>query len=134
MEKHRVPTGEIEIDCVKSSGAGGQNVNKRSTKVEARWHVGASAAFTDEEKQSIRREAGNRLNSKDEIVLFSEVERSQARNREDVVERLEELVARALRPRKKRKPTKPSRAVKERRLEEKRRQSQKKASRRGDEW
>jgi ribosome-associated protein len=125
-----VPEREIEIDFVRSSGPGGQNVNKVSSKAQLRWRVGDSAAFNDHQKDLIRRAAGNRLNAADEIVLSEQSERSQPRNREEAIARLQRLVTEALTPRKVRKPTKPSRAAKERRLEEKRRQGEKKQGRR----
>ncbi|OIO52825.1 MAG: hypothetical protein AUJ19_00070 [Parcubacteria group bacterium CG1_02_58_44] len=115
----RVPEGEIDIKFVHSSGPGGQNVNKCSTKAVLSWNVGASVAFSEEQKDMIRRELGNRLNSEDCIVMSSQSERSQARNQENVVRRLQELVAEAITPQKERRPTRPSRAAKARRLDDK---------------
>lgn len=126
-----IPESEISVEFARSSGPGGQNVNKRDTKAVARWKIGASAAFSDEEKARIRAFAANRTNAEDEIVLSAEDERSQSRNRETAVARLQEIIRAALAPRKKRRPTKPSRASKERRLESKRLQGRKKAQRRG---
>ncbi len=121
-----VPEGEISIDFVRSSGPGGQNVNKVSSKAQLRWQVGGSAAFTEEQKALIREAAGNRLNKEDEILLFEQSERSQQQNREAVVRRLQELVARALVPKKERKPTEVSRSERLKRLEEKRRAGERK--------
>lgn len=134
--RQAVPESEIRLDFVRSSGPGGQNVNKTSSKVQLRWNVGGSQAFTDEEKAVIRRRVGKRLNSADDIVLASQAERSQSQNREEAVARLQELVAAALRPRKARLPTGVSRAQKKRRLEMKRRVSDKKRRRRppAGEW
>lgn len=133
---HDVPANEIGLVFVRSSGPGGQNVNKTSTKAQLRWNVGASKAFSDEQKAAIRRRAGPRLNSRDEIVLAAESERSQLRNREEAIRRLQDLVDEALTPRKARKPTKVSRAQKRRRLSEKRAHGEKKSTRRSPqgEW
>lgn len=125
-----IPESEISVDFARASGPGGQNVNKRDTKAVVRWNVGASAAFSDAEKARIRAAAANRLNGEDELVLAADDERSQARNRDAAVARLQEIVRAALAPVKPRRPTKPTRASKERRLESKRRQGRKKADRR----
>jgi ribosome-associated protein len=125
-----VPENEIILVFVRSSGPGGQNVNKTSTKAQLHWNVGASAAFSEEQKAAIRKAAGARLNGRDEIVLASDAERSQLQNRDEVVRRLQALVAKALAPKKSRKPTKVSRAQKRRRLDEKRLIGQKKSARR----
>ena len=127
-----VPEGEIDLAFVRSSGPGGQNVNKTSTKAQLRWNVGASAAFDEAQKAAIRAYAGSRLNDADEIVLASDAERSQPQNRAAVVARLQALVAAALAPRKERKATKVSRAQKRKRLDEKRHHGDKKRARRQD--
>jgi len=126
-----IPESEILVEYARSSGPGGQNVNKRDTKAVARWKVGASASFTDVEKARIRSFAANRLNAEDEIVVHAEDERSQSRNRDIAVARMRDIVRAALAPRKPRRATKPTRASKERRLESKRRQGEKKSRRRG---
>lgn len=132
----RVPENEIEIDFVRSSGPGGQNVNKTSSKAQLRWNVGRSQAFTQGQKAAIRAHAGHRLSGTDEIVIAEQSERSQLQNRETVVRRLQELVATALTPKKKRRPTKVGRSQKRKRLEEKRLVSRKKQDRRSPkgEW
>jgi ribosome-associated protein len=132
----QVPENEIDIDFVRSSGPGGQNVNKTSSKAQLRWSPGRSRTFTEEQRAAIRAHAGNRLNAADEIVLAEQSERSQLQNRETVVQRLQELVAEALRPKKERKATKVGRSQKEKRLEDKRRESRKKQDRKSSkgEW
>lgn len=124
-----VPESEIELEFVRSSGPGGQNVNKTSSKAQLRWNVGRSQAFTEEQKAQIREAAGNRLTGEDEILLSAQTERSQAQNRDEVVERLQELVAEALAPKKERKETGVSESQKRQRLEDKRRDSDKKRDR-----
>lgn len=125
----RVPEQEIRLEFVRSSGPGGQNVNKTSSKAQLRWHVGGSQTFTEEQKALIRTSAGNRLNGEDEIVLASQTTRSQARNRVEAIERLQNLVAKALMPMKKRRLTRVSRSQKRKRLEDKRRTAELKRTR-----
>lgn len=132
-----VPESEISVDFARSSGPGGQKVNKTSSKAQLRWHVGLSEVFTEEQKEMIRTAAGHRLNSEDEIVLSSDVERSQIQNKRDVIGRLQKLVANALTPKKERKPTKVSKAQKQKRLDEKRKRGEQKKLRKKssrDEW
>lgn len=124
-----VPEGEISMKAIRSSGPGGQNVNKRSTKIELRLHIDALNLPPDARKRLLRL-AGSRLTQEGELIITSEGERSQKRNREEALSRLQELVAQAMVRPKPRKPTKPSRGSKERRLQAKREQSEKKAARR----
>ncbi len=114
---------------VRSSGPGGQNVNKRSTKVQARWRVSNSLAFTPEEKAIISSRIASRLTREGELIVESDVERSQPQNRKRAVRLLQKLVGDALVQKKKRKTTRPTRASHERRLQTKVRQSQKKTLR-----
>lgn len=125
----RVPETEIQLDFVRSSGPGGQNVNKTSSKVQLRWQVGGSHAFTEAQQTVIRAHAGKRLNSQDEIVLAAQTERSQLQNRDEVIQRLQDLVAEALTPKKKRKKTRVSYTQKQKRLEDKRRTGEVKRTR-----
>lgn len=128
-ELPRVPESEIDIDFVRSSGPGGQKVNKTSSKAQLRWNVGESSGFTDVQKEAIREVAGNRLNGEDEIVIAAETERSQLQNKSAVIERLHEIVTEALTPKKERKETKVSKSQKKKRLENKRRTGAKKRDR-----
>jgi|SRR3989344_2603905 len=124
-----VPESEISERFSRSGGKGGQNVNKLSTKAEVRWDIGSSQAFTDEEKERIKQVLRNRINKEGELIIVSQEERSQLQNRRLAIERLNELVSSALTLEKERISTKPTHASKERRLEEKKRQGEKKASR-----
>ncbi len=117
----KVPEEEIQLEFVRSSGPGGQNVNKTASKAQLRWRVGGSQAFTEEQRAAIRVRAGKRLNSQDEIVIIAQTERSQSQNRYEVIQRLQDLVAEALTPKKIRRPTRVSRSQKRQRLENKRR-------------
>lgn len=125
-----ISKNEFNITFARSSGKGGQNVNKTSTKVILHWPVGKSLFLTDEEKARVREKLASRINSKDELVLMSEEERSQLQNREIVIARLRSLVAGALRIPKKRRPTRPTKASKLRRIESKKQRSQTKSARR----
>jgi ribosome-associated protein len=121
---------ELHYSASRSSGPGGQHVNKVSTKMELRFHVASSSLLSDDEKNLIAEKLAGRINAAGELVLVSQSERSQLQNKEKVTEKFFTLLARALTPRKKRKPTKPSKASKEERLEVKRQQSEKKERRR----
>ena len=123
------PESEISVSFSRASGPGGQNVNKLATKAEACWNIDNSQAFTDEEKEKIKQVLKNRINKEGELIVVSQEERSQFQNRQKAIGHLNELVLWALTPQQERIPTKPTRASKERRLEEKRRQKQIKASR-----
>jgi ribosome-associated protein len=127
---------ELDERFVRASGPGGQNVNKVSTAVELRFDVGASSLPSDV-KQRVIALAGRRMNTEGVLLIDSREHRTQAMNREAAVARLVALVQRAaIRP-KTRRPTKPKKAAKERRLESKKRRSDVKSSRgrtsRGDE-
>jgi ribosome-associated protein len=119
-----IPLSEIELRFSRSSGPGGQHAQKSETRVEAVFDVEASAALTERQKQRVLRKAGPVLRG------IAQDERSQARNRELATERLADALREALHVPRRRKPTKPSRASVERRLESKRRRSQTKRLRR----
>jgi ribosome-associated protein len=121
---------EVVFSAGRSVGPGGQNVNKVNTRIELRFNVEQSEVLTTEEKQILTEKLANRISVAGEIVMRSSVERSQLQNKEDVCHRFLELIAKALRPRKKRKATKPSRASVERRLESKKKRSEIKQNRR----
>ena len=120
---------ELQFSASRSSGPGGQNVNKVNTRVELRFHIASSALLSEEEKIRLLEKLAKKINSEGELILVSQTERSQLKNKEKVTERFYSLLTRALTPRKKRKPTKPSQASKEERLEEKRKQAEKKERR-----
>ena len=128
-QKFLIPGREISESFSRSSGKGGQNVNKVSTKVELRWNVDASVAFSEEEKEKIKKALANRINKGGDLIITAEEERSQLQNRQKAMEKLNKLVEEAIRPEKERVPTKPTRSSKERRLEEKKRQGERKKQR-----
>jgi ribosome-associated protein len=126
----RLPLSELDYQASRSGGPGGQHVNTSSTRVEVRWDVAGSQSLTPEQRAHLLERLRTRLDTTGSLRLVSSGSRSQLRNREDVTERLREVVAAALVIRKKRKPTKPSRAAKAARLEAKRRRATTKQRRR----
>jgi ribosome-associated protein len=124
-----VPERELVWAAVRSSGPGGQNVNKVSSKVELRFDFEATDALTPSVKARLRALATHRLDAEGRILFVSQVTRSQPNNLEDARQRLAELIARALVVPKPRRPTKPSRAAKRARLNDKRVVAAKKQSR-----
>jgi ribosome-associated protein len=132
---HITPTlsideSEIEEKFVRSSGPGGQNVNKVATAVQLRFDPGRSPGLDDEVRQRLKTIAGSRMTAEGILVIDSRAFRTQAQNREAARERLVELLRQAtIRPKKRRK-TKPSGAAKAQRLDSKKRRSTTKQGRR----
>jgi len=129
-ESVSIPRSELEVRVSRSSGAGGQHVNKTSSRVEIVWNVLGSRALSEEQRARLSDRLSSRISSEGEVRVVASDTRSQTQNRELAEERLIELVRRALIVPKKRRATKPTRASKEARLESKKRHSSKKAQRR----
>ena len=126
-----IPLAEVELRTSRSSGPGGQHANVTASRVEAVLDVAETDALTDEQKRRVMARCGPR------IVAMAQDTRSQARNRELALERLRSRLANALAVPRKRKPTRPTRAAKERRLDAKRRAGDRKQARRrprSDDW
>jgi len=117
----QLPVSELDFRASRSGGPGGQHVNTSSTRVEVWWDVGASPSLSEAQRQRLLSRLASRLDNAGRLRLVSSTSRSQLRNREDAIERLCEVVARALAVPKPRKRTKPSRAAKAARVDAKRR-------------
>lgn len=125
---------EFKFQTSRSSGPGGQNVNKVSTRVELRFNVMESQLLTEREKEILQIKLATRISQDGILSIAVQIERSQLRNKQLAIEKFFDLVSKALAPVKKRRPTKPSRGAKERRLQAKREGAQRKARRRSDDW
>ncbi|GHA44907.1 aminoacyl-tRNA hydrolase [Salinimicrobium marinum] len=120
---------EVSYKAVRSSGAGGQNVNKVSSKVELHFMVSESGAFSESEKERVLKKLQSRLTNNGELILQSDESRSQHKNKELVTQRFLDIIKEALVKPKPRKKTKPSRASKLKRLRKKKMHSEKKSNR-----
>lgn len=110
---------EITFKTARSGGKGGQNVNKVETMVEGYFHVSSSQLFSDEQKLVIQKKLDNKINSEGFLQVRSQVHRSQLSNKEEVIEKMNNLIFHALKKEKKRIATKPSGTSKEKRIESK---------------
>lgn len=126
----RVPGGAMRLQFSRSGGPGGQNVNKLNTKAELWVSLEGIVGMDAPALERLRRIAGKRLTRQDELHLSSQSERSQEENRQIVLQRLRAMLRTALRRPKKRKKTRPTKASRQRRLEGKKQQGEKKSLRR----
>lgn len=122
-------SAEITFKTARSGGKGGQNVNKVETMVEGYWHVAGSAFFTAEEKERISQKLVNKINAEGFLLVKSQTERSQLGNKQQVIEKMNLLIDKALVVAKKRKPTKIPKAVKQKRLDSKKQKGEVKSNR-----
>ena len=129
-----IPDSELSLSFVRSSGPGGQNVNKVATAVQLRFDLERSAVLTDGVKARLKALSGRRLTADGTILIIARNHRTQERNRREAQERLTDLIRRALTVPKPRKATKPTRAARERRLEHKTRQRRTKRLRARPGW
>jgi ribosome-associated protein len=125
----KIPWSEITVAHARSGGPGGQNVNKVSSKVILRWKPAASAALPAEVKARLLAQCCRRLTRSGDLLIISQRSRDQGRNLEDCLEKLRHLVTAALTPAKVRRATRPSRAARQRRLDEKKRRATRKRQR-----
>jgi ribosome-associated protein len=126
----RLPPSEVQYRTARSSGPGGQHVNKSETQVELLFDVAHSPSLTEAQRQRILSKLKNLIDQDGVLHLTAQSERSQLRNREIVTARFQDVLAAALRVPKKRRPTKPSAASKAKRLDSKKRRGQIKQLRR----
>ncbi|MDH3654694.1 MAG: alternative ribosome rescue aminoacyl-tRNA hydrolase ArfB [Myxococcales bacterium] len=130
-----IPSRDLSWSAARSSGPGGQNVNKVATKVILRFDLDGTATLTQAQKRRLRKLAGRRLDAEGGILISAQAERSQSQNLERARASLRRLILKSLVAPKRRVATKPSKSQKRRRLRDKRRQSEKKKDRapvRGD--
>jgi len=128
---HRIaiPRNELRMSFVRSSGPGGQNVNKVNSKVELRWNVARSLALPADVRDRLLSRFARRVNQRGELVLTSQRYRDQPKNIDDCLTKLRELVLAVATPPRRRKKTAPPRRASESRLQEKRATSEKKRRR-----
>lgn len=120
---------ELKFKAIRSSGAGGQHVNKTSSKIELTFELENSLALSDKEKETLKAKLASKLTKEHQLILFCEETRSQHKNKELAIKRFLSLIKTNLIIPKKRKTTKPSRASLKRKAENKQRNSVKKALR-----
>lgn len=124
-----IDENDLQFQFVRSSGPGGQNVNKVATAVQLRINLYTARGITDDLREMLMKREKKRINNEGELIIDARRFRSQEKNREDAVERLKAIIEKASYKPPKRKPSRPSKAAKEKRLSAKKQQSQRKQDR-----
>lgn len=119
-----VPEHELTIEYVRSSGPGGQNVNKTSTKVVVRWNIRSSASLRDDVKARFLERFASRVTTAGDILVTSDRYRDQPRNEADCLAKIDAMLLEVATPPRKRRPTRPGRAARERRIQSKKSRGQ----------
>ena len=127
-----IPDDELVFTYARSGGPGGQNVNKVASKATLRWNVAANATIPLAVRDRLRQQQANRITVEGELVIHGQLYRDQPRNAEDCLERLRAMLAEALHVPTPRRPTRPTRGSKRRRLADKKANSERKQQRRPD--
>jgi ribosome-associated protein len=125
--------GEIQFYTSRSSGPGGQHVNKTETRVELRWNIARSSFFTEEEKDTLTNKLAGKITQDGDLRVVCQESRSQEKNKQIAFQKFLELLKKSLQAEKQRKPTRPSKAVKEKRISDKKKHSEKKYRRKSPE-
>jgi len=125
----RIADTELQWTFVRSGGPGGQNVNKVASKAVVRWNLAASPSVPEDVKARMRMQQRNRITTEGDLIITSQRYRDQERNKQDCLEKFRDIILQAFITPKPRKPSKPSHASRERRLQVKRRRSQVKKTR-----
>ncbi|MDA7979530.1 MAG: aminoacyl-tRNA hydrolase [Pirellulales bacterium] len=133
-DKIQIPLRELTFTFVRSSGPGGQNVNKVNSKAVLRWRVTQTRHLPEDVRERFLKQYARRITSEGDFVLSSQRFRDQGRNVGDCLAKLRDLILTVAVAPKRRKPTKPSRAAKARRLKQKKEQGEKKQRRKRVKW
>ncbi len=129
-----LPLHEMQLTASRSSGPGGQHVNTTDSRIQLRWNIQSSPTLSDTQRSILLRAMSSRITDDGDLILACDSNRSQRRNRDEVLQRLASMVRTALIPPKQRKKTRPTRASREKRLQQKRHRSEvKKGRSRGNE-
>jgi ribosome-associated protein len=128
--QYRDFSSEFIFNASRSSGPGGQNVNKVNSRVELRFSITRSELLTEDEKEILLNKLKNKINSEGELLIVAQTDRSQLKNKEESIEKFYTLLTKALTPIKRRRATRPTKASIEKRLEVKKLNSEKKEYRR----
>jgi len=123
-------TPELKFSSSRSSGPGGQNVNKVNSKIELRFNISNSEILNEDEKVIIFNKLKNKINSDGELIITVQTDRSQLKNKQEAIEKFNDLFTKALTPRKKRRSTSPTKASVEKRLKVKKKEGEIKQLRR----